>query len=170
MRRLSSLSIIPLMVLAACDGHDQTGGNGTDINISGEGGNVVAAANGKTGNVSLKVPGLSANITLPKLNIGADNLDIDGVKLYPGSTVSGMDIRDGGPGQEDKVNIRFAAPAAPDKVRDYFLANFTKNGATVAGNSQGLAGKSKEGEPFTVTLSPDGKGGSAGVLTAASKD
>ena len=76
-------------VLAACGGD----GEGTSISIPGDNGSVTAQAD-KDGKVSVKAPGFEGSIKLPKFNISAENFEIDGVKLYPGATVSSINIDD----------------------------------------------------------------------------
>lgn len=160
--------IAPVLLLAACGkGGD---GDGTDISLQDKDGNVVASADDKSGAVSVNVPGFSARLNLPKMEMNADDLDIDGVKLYPGSKVSGMNIHDGGEGKDDVVDIRFSAPAAPDKVQAYFLKAFSDKGEPLTAAGSGLAGKGKDGGDVRIDLKPAADGATAGVITLASKD
>jgi len=158
----------PMVLLAGCGQKDDKAG--ADISITGDDGNVVAAANGKTGIVSLNLPGVSANIRLPKMQLDAGDIDIDGVKLYPGTTVKAMDVKSGVDGGRDKVDIRFATPAAPGAVRDYYLGAFRDNGATVAAHGTGLSGTGKDGDPFSIDLDPASGGGTQGRIVLSSDD
>lgn len=162
-----AILLLATLALGGCGGHD--GKDGADIRVTGEDGNVVASADGQTGRVSLKLPGFSANVRLPRLNLDADDIDIDGVKLYPGSAVNGVDVKAGKPGAEDRVEIRFTAPAAPAQVRDYFVSAFRDEGMTVAARGNGLAGTGRDGDPFSIDLTPE-KGGTAGMIAMSSSD
>ena len=51
-----------------------------------------ASIDGGSGQVKIDVPGFEANIKLPKVQLDAANFDIGGVKLYPGSKVTSMNI------------------------------------------------------------------------------
>lgn len=166
-RRTAFAITLPVLLLAACGkGGD---GKGTDISIKDENGNVVAAADGD-GKVSLDVPGFSASVSMPKLEMPAESLDMDGVKLYPGSKISGMNIRDGGDKAKDHVDIHFTAPAAPEKVRDYFLNAFNGKGAALAATPSGLSGKTKNGDDLSIDLKAVGKGAEGKIVILSNKE
>jgi hypothetical protein len=95
------------------------------------------------------------------------NFDIDGVKLMPGSSVTGfnMDAHD----QGATINMSFTAPASPDQVRSYFVEQFKKQGAEAALAGDAVTGKSKDGSPFTIQVGPAGSG-SQGKINIESKD
>lgn len=81
----------PLALLAGCGGDDA----GTSISIKGndsEGKPATASMDGGSGQVKIDVPGFEASIKLPKIQLDADNFDLGGVKLYPGSKVTSMNI------------------------------------------------------------------------------
>ncbi|CAN5232923.1 hypothetical protein BH10PSE12_BH10PSE12_35250 [soil metagenome] len=164
--RLLSLALAPLVLLAACGDRDDKAATAISISDHGE---KILAADGKTGKVSVALPGISANIRLPKINVDPDEIDIGGVKLYPGTTVSNMDIETGKASGADAVKIRFATPATPAAVRDYFLAGFRAKGATVTARGNSLVGSEKDGDPFRIDLNA-GPGGTAGLLAMGSKD
>jgi hypothetical protein len=157
-----------MVLIAGCGTKDAKAG--TDISISGDDGNVVAAAIGKTGKLSLNLPGVSANILLPKIQLEAGDMDINGVKLYPRTTINAVNVQTGSNGARDKVDMRFAAPAAPAVVRDYFLGAFRDNGATIAVRGMGLSGTGKDGDPFSIDLDPSSGGGTLGRIVLSSND
>lgn len=164
MRANLILSLAPLALLAACGD-----GKGTTISIDakGESGEQVAAkADGDTGRVSVDTPVFKANIKLPKVMLDADNVDIGGVPLYPGSTVQSVNITADEQGGADKglVRIRFAAPADPAAVREWFAGKMRGAGFTLAAAGNGLAGKTKDGEPFRMELT-GAAGKTEGVLS-----
>lgn len=147
--------------LAACGGE----GEGTSISIQGDNGSVTAQAD-KDGKVSVKAPGFEGSIKLPKFTIGADNFEIDGVKLYPGATIASLNIDDRQDGaQRGGVKVSFDAPADAARVRDWFREQMEGAGFTVTGTSADLTGKTKSGDPYTLTIADNGEAKSRGTLT-----
>jgi hypothetical protein len=95
------------------------------------------------------------------------NIDIDGVKLMPGSSVTGFSVLAGDRGAN--VTMTFAAPASPDAVRSYYADQFKKQGVEVAIAGNSVTGKSKDGNPFTIEVNP-GANGSQGKIDIQDKD
>ena len=143
--------------LAACSDKD---GDAT-VNFDG---------NGSGGNFSIKVPGFSGNVKLPKLKLDAGNVEFNGVHLYPGSTVSSFDLNaasaaDGGK-DSGKVRIAFDSPADAATVRDWFAERLGKVGFTLKTEGQSLVGTDDEKKPFRIDFEPAGPGKSKGTVTA----
>jgi hypothetical protein len=163
--------IAPLVALAltACGSNADDGKTGTDISIdavSEKGNPIKASSDGKTGEVAIDLPGFKANIAMPKINLDADNFDIDGVKLYPGSKVTSMKV-EALSGKKDNGNVRisFDAPAAPDVVKAWFLEEISGNKKlTVSATATGLTGTNEDGDPFTLDLQPGEAGHSIGSI------
>ena len=159
--------------LAACDGGD---GNGTSITINATGtdGNMVAGVDGKTGQLSVNLPGgIGGNIKLPKLKINAGDFDLNGVKLFPGSTITTMNIdaQDGGTGGTDKgvVRVAFDSPAAPAKVQAWFLDKLSKEARfDIKADGTGLTGTTDDKQPFRLDLAADGADKSKGTIVIGS--
>src|SRR5512139_2351359 len=111
--------LIGLGVLSACNDPDERrvsaqNDNGTDLSMSVDGGN--GGANGKV------------SISLPSLKLNNPDVDIDGVKLYPGARVTGVDISGEDGQSEGGMTIRFISDAAPNKIRDYYITAFMAKG------------------------------------------
>lgn len=159
-----ALIALPLAIgLAACGSKNEPD-EGTTISIdatSETGKKVEISADGKSGNVGFKVPGFDANIRLPKKLLDDSNFDIDGVKLYPGSTVETVNItanKQAGKGEQADVRIGFTSPADPAKVGDWFKDQFGKESIKLADEGGKLTGTTKDGEAFTIELAEkDGK-------------
>jgi len=159
--------LLGLGALSACGrADDAQNDNGTDVSVSLDGGNGTIAADGETGRVSIDLGSIAGNFKLPKLKLGGSDVDIDGVKLYPGSKVTGLDIDDPSSKAEGdgRVSIRFDAPAAPATVQRYFLDAFKEKGVTAKADGTGLQGKGEDGKPFTMTLTKAGEGTRGVVL------
>lgn len=158
-----------LLLLAACGSGE---GTSISINTGDESGNMVAAIDGN-GQVAVNLPsGFSGNIKLPKLKIDADDFDMNGVHLFPGSTISAMNIdaKDNEVGKDSgMVRVTFASPASPEKVRDWFVDKLSKEaGFTVSANGNALTGTTDEKQPFRLDLTPDGAEKSKGTIVIGS--
>lgn len=158
------IAALPLVLaLTACSSRNEPE-EGTTVNIdatSEDGDKVEITADGKSGNVGFKVPGFDVNMRLPKKLLDDSNFDIDGVKLYPGSTVDAVSIaanEQADKGERADVRIGFTSPADPAKVGDWFKDQFGKQSIKLTGDAGKLAGTTKDGEPFTIELAEkDGK-------------
>lgn len=162
MRRLPLL-LLPL-ALAACNG-----GTGTPVTIdvkSDDGDN--GSFKMENGTVSIKGDGFQGNFKVPQIKMKADDVDLDGVKLYPKSEIAGFHItgsdkpgngKDGGKdrGKDDgKVRIDFTSPASLAAVQSWFREGFTRKGFKFAARGDGFAGTTSDGGAFTLDLSADG--------------
>lgn len=156
-------------LLAACNrGPDQ--GTSISINATGDDGNMMTAqVNGSSGKVSLAVPGFKGSVSLPKIQLDANDFSLNGVHLYPGSTITSMNVaaQDHGDHDDDSgtVRVAFDSPAAPDTVRDWFRDKLTTAGFTLQPQGTGLAGTTDDGKPFRLQLDPAGDGKAKGLIT-----
>ncbi|MGL5838887.1 MAG: hypothetical protein ACRCY3_10345 [Sphingorhabdus sp.] len=164
------LCLLPFtLALAACSSEDEPD-KGTTVNIdaTGEDGSKVAiSADGDTGKVGVKIPGFDANVRLPKKLLDSSEFDIDGVKLYPGSTVETINVKadeTAAKGSQANVQIGFSSPAEPAKVADWLKGEFKKQSITIAGDTDTLTGKSKDGEAFTIELAAAEGGKTSGTV------
>lgn len=159
-----ALIALPLMLgLAACSSKNEPD-EGTSVSIdatSESGKKVEISADGKSGNVGFKLPGFDVNMRLPKKLLDDSNFDIDGVKLYPGSTVDSVNItadKQAAKGDRADVRIAFTSPAEPAKVGGWFKEQFGKQSVKLTGDATQLAGTTREGETFAIELAEkDGK-------------
>lgn len=152
-----SVALLPLS-LAAC------GGVGGNITINDKDGNV-AIATDKDGRTTIKAPGVDITTTLPKVSLKAEDFDINGMKLYPGSTISDVNIQAGDNGNaNDHVALKFAAPADLASVQAWFRDQTGKHGFKVTPSGNGFAGTTDDGQPITIELNADGKGKTSGAL------
>ncbi|WP_454886494.1 hypothetical protein [Sphingomonas oryzagri] len=126
---------------------NSTGGNST-------GGNDARAGNGQQ-SVSIDVPGFSAKVNVPDLDIGGDT-KIEDMPLYPGTRVNGVNItaHDGDADQEGKGNVTmaFTAPADTGKVIAWYRDQAGKHGwqaAPATGENQFEATKQEDGHAPT---------------------
>lgn len=154
----SAALLISVALLAGCNIHSK--------NPADSDGNVTIDAD-TNGEVNFNVPFVNGKIKLPEGAMKHSNFDIDGVKLMPGSNVTGVSVFAGDKGST--VHMAFHAPAAPDAVRSYFLDEFKKQGVGAKLSGDSVAGTSKDGTPFTIKVGAGG-GGSDGTIDIQSKD
>lgn len=119
------------------------------------------------GEVEFSLPFVKGQVQVPSGFMHNGNFDIDGVKLMPGSSVTGVSVF--AANQGSTVNVAFAAPASPEAVRSYFVDQFRKQGIDAAISGGGVTGQSKDGAPFTIQVEPAASG-SRGTIVIHSKD
>ena len=165
--------IPPMILLAACgQAEDKKDKTEVSINAGDEQGGVHITA-GKDGS-RIKIGGDGAGIDMKvpdfvDLDIEGD-FDIDGVKLYPGSNVTTVNVdanaKDGS--DNAKVELGFTSPAAPAKAAGWMAGEFAKKGVQVTRTGDTLAGKTKDGDNFTISFAPDGANAKGKVLISKS--
>ena len=158
-----TLLIVPVL-LAGCEmkigKDDAKDGNRASVSV-GEDGNVqISAADGAKG-VSIDVPGFSAKVNVPGLELGGDNMDIDGMKLYPGTKLSTVNVNGGD--ESGVVDMKFASPGSPAAIADYYVNAAKENDFTdVASRKDGanmvVTAKKPDGDLVTIALAPAGTG------------
>ncbi|MDE0879665.1 MAG: hypothetical protein OSB00_13530 [Sphingomonas bacterium] len=155
------LIALTLLTLAGCQKSDPA----TSISINADSGNVLGAMDGKSGEVKLDVPGFSGKIKLPKIQLDAKNFDLNGVHLYPGSTIDTVNIDGGGKDATGTVQVAFTSPADPAAVQQWFQDRLNKVGFTVNPGGNGLVGTTNENKPFALDLSAEGTDRAKGRIT-----
>ena len=164
---------VPLFLLAlplAACGNEPSGNATFSIQAEGEGGNVSITGNGAEGLASIKGPGIEGSIKLPKIDINAADFEIDGVKLYPGSTIKHFNLNavdKGGDKDQGKVAIAFDSPAPLDKVQGWFRDAMAQQNFKVSPHGNGFAGTTSDGNPVTLDLDAAG-GHTSGRMTIGS--
>jgi hypothetical protein len=155
---LPAALMLAALMLAACN----KGEEGTSVSLQADNGQVSGALDGKTGQLKIDVPGFEGSIRLPKMNIDATNVDLNGVKLYPGSKVSNVELGDAAGGG---MKLSFEAPAAAATVRDWLGQRLNKAGFHVRVDGEALTGTTDEDKPFRLDMRPDGGARSQGTIT-----
>ncbi|WBH17499.1 hypothetical protein [Sphingomonas radiodurans] len=146
--------VFPLVAaLLALTGCGSTDGDGTSVSI--DAGNGAARVDGGTGEVTLDTPLIKGSLKLPKFNLTADNFEIGGVHLFPGTKINTMNVNARGEG-EGVVRVAFDSPATAATVRDWLRGEFEKQGTKVEVQGDTLRGTS-DGENFLIDLKPAGE-------------
>ena len=160
MRR--SLLAVAVMLLAACgQGEEKKDKTEVSINAGDEHGGVQITA-GKDGNGRIKIggDGVGIDMKIPDfvdLDVEGD-FDIDGVKLYPGSNVTTVNVDASDKNGQDKatVELGFTSPAAPAKAADWMAGEFARKNIQVQRAGDTLRGTTKDGDDFKIDFGPDG--------------
>jgi hypothetical protein len=150
--------LLGFALLAGCNIHSK--------NPANEDGNVTITAE-EGGNVAFNLPFVKGQVQVPSGFMHNGDFDIDGVKLMPGSQVTGFSVFAADKGAD--VNMAFTVPAAPDAVRAYFVDQFKQKGVDAALAGDTVAGKTKDGSPFTIQVASV-ESGSKGTIVIHSKD
>lgn len=174
------LACLPLVALAACGGHAEEettrtetkdGVTTTTITTRAAGHGSTASAGASTGSgLSIDSDKFKANFDIPGLTFGADNMDLQGMKLYPGSTVRGMHVHavDRPGNKQGEVVVDFTSPAAPAVVAQHMADEARRANFTLASNTAAALSGTRPGDDgihrFAVTLTPNG-GDTVGQLT-----
>ena len=156
MNRYAVMLALPLLV--ACNVQSSPGDQA--------GGNVSIRAD-DSGKVAFNLAVGNGELTIPGLKIDDADFDIDGVRLMPGSHVTGISVD--ARGEAGTVNIGFTSPASPEGTRAYFVDRFKAEGVRAAVNGDTVTGTTGDGEPFTITVGA-APGGSAGKIAIQSND
>ncbi len=151
MRKTMLMMALPLVVLAGCKmevNADDTG-NTASVKV-GEDGNVAITASEGADGVSLSVPGFEGKMKIPGMELGGGNMDIAGMKPYPGSKLNGINVTDQKGPNNGVVDMRFTSPGTPDKVAAYYA------GAAREGDFSGINVVSKDGKAIVTANKPGG--------------
>ncbi len=155
---LATVGLVGVLALAACDRSNE----GASVSINADGGNVLGAINGETGEMKIDVPGFQGTVKLPKIRIDTGNFDLNGVRLYPGSSIKNLNIV--GDDKAGGLRVAFASPATPTIVRDWFAQRLGKVGYQVHPEGANLIGTTDENKPFRLELAPDGADKATGTI------
>ncbi|HEX4800307.1 MAG TPA: hypothetical protein VFU91_03920 [Sphingomicrobium sp.] len=156
MNRSALLLLVPL--LAGCNVHSKNPADGDD--------NVSIHAD-ESGNLAFNLPIGEGKLKIPANFMHEGDVDIDGVKLMPGSSLTGFNLDSHN--DVSNVDMSFTSTASPDEVRAYYVDQFKKQGVEAAIAGDAVTGKSKDGSPFTIKVSP-APNGSTGKIVIQDKD
>ena len=156
MNRTAVLLVLPL--LAACDVHSKRPADADE--------NVTIKAD-ESGHVAFNLPFAEGQVKVPAGMMHNGDVDIDGVKLMPGSKMTGFSVFAGDKGST--VHLAFTSPARPDEVRNYFADQFGKKGRQVALAGDAVTGKTRDGSAFVIRVTPAANG-SQGTIEIQDRD
>ncbi|HEX4694952.1 hypothetical protein [Sphingomonas sp.] len=157
------------LALGACSDKDgDNSGNGTAISISGNTSDGTASGTIKDGNLKIDAGGFKADLKIPKFTVDAKDFDLNGVHLYPGSTITSLNVEnaddDDGNKNRGRVVVAFTSPASAATVREWLKPRLDKAGFKLAPDGNGLVGKTNDDADFTMKLADDGANKSQGTI------
>lgn len=158
--------LLPLAVLGACDRK----GEGTAVEIrSNNGSTQITTTPGKDSHLKIDTPGIKADIDVPFLGTLTEKMDIDGVKLYPGSKIAGININADKGKDDGRLVLRFQAPAARDKVAQWFQQQFAANNFKMTLQGSRFTGTNDDGKPVTLDIRDSANGATDGEIRIESR-
>jgi hypothetical protein len=147
-----------LPLLAGCNVHSKNPASGDD--------NVSIQAD-ESGQIEFNLPVAEGKLKIPATMMHNGDFDIDGVKLMPGSSVTGFSVFAGDKGAN--VTMAFKASASADEVRSYYVDQFRKQGVDAALAGDAVTGKTSDGSPFAIHVA-EAPNGSTGKIEIQDKD
>jgi hypothetical protein len=147
-----------LPLLAGCNVHSKNPASGDD--------NVSIQAD-ESGQIEFNLPVAEGKLKIPATMMHNGDFDIDGVKLMPGSSVTGFSVFAGDKGAN--VTMAFKASAPADEVRSYYVDQFRKQGVEAALAGDAVTGKTSDGSPFAIHVA-EAPNGSTGKIDIQDKD
>lgn len=101
-----------------------------------------------------------------KTQINGDTFDIDGVALYPASSIRTMDVKAAAKDSatSSSVKVGFESPADAKTVADWFETEMKAKGFTTTRSGYNISGKTGEGHDFTLMIGDLGGGKASGLV------
>lgn len=152
-------------LLAGCDSKAsvEVGDGASELNDSA----VVSIADGS---FKLNAGPIDASINVPGIKLSGDDMDIDGMKLYPGSVVKGVLVKDEDTNVDGgRVEIKFESSDPVADLKTYYMKAAPDAGFAVTPTADGLTGAKDNDHRFAIALKPTPAGGSTGTLTVEGK-
>ncbi|MEQ8309190.1 MAG: hypothetical protein RIA72_00675 [Sphingopyxis sp.] len=158
----------PILLLAACGPGEEKERTEVSINAGDEKGGVQIRADKDGSRIKIGGDGVGIDLKIPDfvdLDVEGD-FDIDGVKLYPDSKVTtvNVDATDRNGADKATVEVGFTSPAAPKVAADWMAGEFAKRNMPVDRSGTTLRGTDKDGGDFTISFAPDGANTKGKVL------
>ncbi|WP_340314238.1 hypothetical protein [Rhizorhabdus argentea] len=158
---------VPMLLLAGCEpkvGKDAEGSTRSDTK-----GDVAISQPDAAQGVSIAIPGLDGRMKIPGLSLSGDDMDIDGIKPYPGTKLNSLNVTARESAGGGVVEMRFTSPAAPDVVAAYYVkaaraSGFTGVGVASAGGKATLTATKPGGDAVTIEMAPGGRGTAGRIL------
>ncbi len=129
------------LLLAGCSMH--THDNGQDSTASITIGNGGEDGSGNHA-VSITAPGFSAKMDLPNLDLGTGSMQIEDMKIFPGTKIQGVNITgetaksdDEDASSRGQVAMGFTAPGGVDQVIAWYRDQAQKTGWTIVAPTAG---------------------------------
>lgn len=160
--------IVALPLLAACSGKADSDNGTASVSIDDS----ILPGDSSLSDKGLKIDtdGFKAALEIPGMEIGGKDFDLDGMKLYPGSSVKGMTVQARAKGGEKKgsVHVTFTSPASPDAVLAHAEKEAAREGYAVGRSGLGLTGSDGKDKSIAYIVAAEGRG-TRGSVTLTDK-
>lgn len=150
MTRLAYLLALPL--LAGCNVHSKNPADDENVSMSAD----------QTGQVAFNFPFAKGSIKLPASMMHNGEIDLDGVKMPAGTSTTGFHMNS--VNHRTEIVMSFTNPQTPDQVRAYFIDAFAKKGVQASVDGGAVSGRSKDGDPFTIDVTPAASGSQGQIV------
>jgi len=153
-------AVLPALALAGCG--DEAHDTKTVVTKDGVTTTTVTTSDSLVSGLKIDTDKFKANLDIPGISFGGDHMNMDGMKLYPGSTVKGIRVHaTDKPGEgHGEVVMAFTSPAAPATVAQRMANQAKAAGFTLTSNTTALISGSKPDDDgtnrFSVTLAAKG--------------
>jgi hypothetical protein len=147
-----------LLTLAAC--HKQVDWS-TDESVRGNDVSITMREGDGRDQVSVKLPVMDANVSVPNLRLG-ENMDLGDLKLAPATRVRSVDVNDGDRGGTVRIGF-FNPKGAPELIAYYRDAVTAAGYVDVQTGTATLTAHKRDGD-FAMMVRPEGSG-SGGTIT-----
>jgi hypothetical protein len=163
MNRSALTALAAFSILSACEARIGSEDEAPPPESTGNG-------QAEEGELSIDTPGFQMKLNIPKAIADRAEVDSDSGVLYPGATLSGIHVEGRGKAGDSRVELRFNSKDDPARIAAWYrdparAAEFSITSASQNGDVINLSGTEKEdGDPFDLSLSPRGGGGTDGRL------
>lgn len=161
--------IIALPLLASCSVKADSDKKTASVSI----GDSILPGDSSLSDKGLKIDadGFKAALEIPGMEIGGKKFDLDGMKLYPGSSVKGMTVQARAKDGEKKgtVRVTFTSPASPDSVLAFAEKEAAREGYAVGRSGLGLTGSDGKDKLIAYIVAAEGSG-TRGSVTLSDKN
>ena len=113
-------------------------------------------------NAAGDIANVSFDLKMPAEFLNKGKVEIAGVPMIAGGTVTGVKVDASGTG-EPKINLSFNAPTSPEQVKTYFIEQFRQQSVEAALVADAIQGVTRDGSAFTMRFAPAGAGTSGTI-------
>lgn len=169
------LTIAGALLLGGCelkvkDDGKPGGEDGASVSIGADGNVAISGEDG----LSIETPGFAGKIAIKGMKLGSEHMDIDGMKLYPGTELAAIDVTDRKGADNGRVDMRFTSPDAPDRIAAYYAAaardaGFSDVAVKNSGGTATFSAIKNDGDRVTIDIAPAAKGSAGHIRVADGK-
>ena len=166
MRKAMLGATVAMLLLGGCGPKGKDDARDGDRSVRVDAGGNVSISDGD--GLSIETPGFGGKLGIKGMKLGGEDMEIDGMKLYPGTALSAIDVVDKAGPDNGLVEMRFTGPGTPDRMAAYYAdagkaAGFRDIAVKRAGGGATFAAVKEDDDRVTIEIVP-AAGGSAGTI------